>query len=72
MLGETRQRMLDDELTFFEEERSEWLEQYKGQYALIKGRKLFGTFVSSAKAYDTGLGRFGREPFLVVPSEPQQ
>lgn len=56
---------LDKELEYFESIRSELLESSKGQFALIKGNKLIGTFESEAEAYKTGIEKLGNVPFLI-------
>ena len=64
---------LATELAFFEERRAEWLQHYAGQFALLKGRELLGTFSTQAEAIQAGLARLGNVPFLVkqvLPSEP--
>ena len=63
---------LDEELTFFEEKQSEWLERYKGKYALIKGRELIDTFGTAAKAYEGAVRRFPDERFLVIHIEDDE
>jgi hypothetical protein len=63
---------LATEIAFFEEKRAEWLQHYTGQFALVKGRDLLGTFSTQAAAIEAGLGRLGNVPFLVkqvLPSD---
>ena len=63
---------LSAEIAFFEEKRAEWLAHYAGQFALVKGRGLLGTFSTQAEAIQAGLSRLGNVPFLVrqvLPSE---
>lgn len=56
---------LKEELAFFEEKKQELLASAREQFALIKGRTLIGTFPSSKDAYTEGVGRFGKEAFLI-------
>lgn len=56
---------LKEELAFFEEKKQELLASAAGQFALIKGRTLVGIFPTSEQAYTEGVGRFGREAFLI-------
>jgi hypothetical protein len=56
---------LDAELSFFEEKRAEWLTHYQGQFALIKGRALLGTYPTQNEAIEAGLTQLGNVPFLV-------
>jgi hypothetical protein len=63
---------LTAEIAFFEERRAEWLQHYTGQFALLKGRELLGTFSTQAEAIQAGLARLGNVPFLVkqvLPSD---
>jgi hypothetical protein len=53
------------ELAFFEEQKSELLAHNKGQFALIKGGKLHGTFTTFEEAYKEGVRLFGNSPMLV-------
>ena len=65
--------ILSDELGFFEEKRAEWLKLYPGQFALVKGRELVGTFTTFQEAYSAGVKRFGNAPMLirqVIPTDP--
>ncbi|MBF0459567.1 MAG: hypothetical protein HQK99_16880 [Nitrospirae bacterium] len=65
--------ILDIELSYFKENLDEWLKYYEGQHALIKENKLIKTFTTFDEAYDEGVRRFGRLPFLVkeiVKNEP--
>lgn len=57
--------ILREELAFFEEQKSELLAKYRGQFALIKGRDLIGVFPNREQAYTHGVERFGGEPFLI-------
>lgn len=62
---------LDKELKYFESIRSELLESSKGQFALIKGNKLIGTFELEAEAYKTGIEKLGNVPFLIKEIVPE-
>lgn len=66
---------LSQEIAYFEESRSELLKKYEGQFALIKGRELLGTFTTFEEAYDAGVAKLGNVSFLVKPiikDEPVQ
>ena len=56
---------LERELAYFQSKRSEWLQHYTGQYALIQRETLVKTFTSFDEAYSAGVEKFGAEPFLV-------
>ena len=54
-----------EELGHFEEIKDRLLKEHEGQYALIKGHELIGTFSSSEEAYHQGIRTFKQEPFLI-------
>jgi hypothetical protein len=56
---------LKDELGYFQERKDELLKQFRGQFALIRGRELFGTFTTYAEAYEAGVKMFGNAPMLI-------
>jgi hypothetical protein len=65
---------LAEELAFFEDQKDQLLQHNKGHFALIKGRKLHGTFTTFEEAYKEGVRLFGNAPMLVrqiVENEPQ-
>jgi hypothetical protein len=75
-MPETKENSLTQELAFFEAKQAELLKHYRGQFALIKGRELVGTFTKREEAYAEGVNRFGNVPMLIkqiVPSdEPER
>lgn len=56
---------LEREIAFFNSHLGEWIQYYEGQYALVKGETLIGTFTKQEEAYEEGLKHFGEEPFLI-------
>lgn len=56
--------MLDVERGYYEEIKAILLDHYKGKFALIQGKELFGTFDTGEQAYAEGIRLFGTEPFL--------
>jgi hypothetical protein len=56
---------LEPEIAYFAQNLQEWLRHYRGQFALVKGARLAGTFTTFAEAYEAGVREFGLEPFLV-------
>jgi hypothetical protein len=56
---------LDIELRFFNEHRSDLLQDAAGKFALVKGEKLIGIFDSENAAIRQGYETFGNVPFLV-------
>jgi hypothetical protein len=57
--------VLREELEFFEINRAKWLEEYRGKFALVKGKRLVGTFDTAENAYIEGIQQFGNVPFLI-------
>ena len=56
---------LKEEIACYEANLENWLKTYEGQYALIKGCDLKGTFTTSEEAYAQGVKLFGNAPFLI-------
>src|SRR5688572_22512953 len=56
---------LDTELRFFEANKEEWLRTYQGQFALVKGKDLLGTFTTMEEAFNEGIHKLGNQPFLI-------
>jgi len=56
---------LKQELGYFISNKEELLKYYKGQFALIKGKELIGTYTTWEEAFNAGVERFGNVPFLV-------
>ena len=54
-----------EEIEYFEENMDHLLKEHLGQYALIKGRTLVGTYSTSEEAYHQGIRAFKRQPFLI-------
>ena len=66
---------LEKELHYFETIKAELLKHNQGQFALIHGETLAGTFTKAEEAYEAGIGKFGDVPFLikeVIEKEPVQ
>jgi hypothetical protein len=57
--------LLEKELGYFEQHRSELLRRAKGKFALIKNEESIDTFDSQVDAIRVGYRQFGNEPFLV-------
>ena len=56
---------LEQELAYFEANRTRWLSEYADKFVLIKGTELVGTFDTAENAYTAGLERFGNTVFLI-------
>ena len=61
----SEQSPLQTELEYFQNHKAEYLERYKGQFVLIKGKVFAGTFTTEAEAYKAGLDKFGNTPFFI-------
>ena len=61
--------VLDRELSYYEEKRTEWLEHYEGHVALVKDQTLHGTFTTVREAFEAGVQSFGNQPFLIKKIE---
>lgn len=57
--------ILADELKFFETHKADLLKQCEGQFALVKGSQLIGTYTSEAEAYTQAIKQLGNVPFLI-------
>lgn len=56
---------LEKELKYFEEHKKEFLKHYEGQFVLIKGDCLGGSYTTEEEAYQAGIQKFGNVPFLI-------
>lgn len=56
---------LEQELAFFEQHLAEWLSIYGGQFAVVQGQQLLGTFTTFDQAYAAGVKAYGTASFLV-------
>lgn len=57
--------VLDMELKYYENMKAELLAHHRGQYALIKGNQLVGTFSTLEEAFTAGVEQFGNVAFLI-------
>ena len=64
--------VLDVELSFYQSTKAELLKHYTGQYALIKGQELVGTFSTHEQAFSAGVQKFGNVPFLVQSIQEEE
>ncbi len=56
---------LEEELEFFEANKIDFLQHYKGQFALIKGKELIGTYTTWSEAFEDGIKKLGNVSFLI-------
>lgn len=56
---------LREEIKAFEVQKAELLRTCPGQFVLIKGREIVGTYPTRADAYVAGVRQFLRGPFLI-------
>jgi hypothetical protein len=74
-VGSDAPDLFKQEIAFFDQIKNSLLEKCGGQFVLIKGNQLVGTFTTFEEAYDKGVTEFGQEPFLIkqlVAQEPQE
>jgi len=67
------EKMLDEELGYFEEHRQEFLKIGEGKFVLIKGKKHYGFYDSVENAFKAAVEKFGIGPVLikrVLPEDP--
>ncbi len=63
--------ILDIERAFFEQHRTEWLQEHSGKFAVVKNEDLIGFFDTAESAIQAGAARVGHEPFLIKQVLPQ-
>lgn len=64
--------VLKAELGFYNNQKEELLKHYKGQFALIKGKKLIGTYTTWEEAFNDAIETFGNSPFLIKPVQEEE
>lgn len=57
--------VLEKELETFERRLPELLEHNKGQFAVLKGGLLLGTFTTFDEAFEAGVDQWGNKEFLI-------
>jgi hypothetical protein len=57
--------VLETELAFFDSKRDEWLQDHRGEFALIKGEKLYGFYPSLLEGWRAGLTAIGYTDMLI-------
>ena len=64
---------LEKELAFFEIKKAELLQNYAGKFALIQGEEFIDAFDTAENAYNAGVEKFGKNPFLIkrITDEPE-
>lgn len=62
---------LKEELEYFISVKEELLKHYKGQFALIKGKELIGTYTTWEEAFNDAVEKFGNVLFLIKPVQEE-
>jgi hypothetical protein len=62
---------LQQELAYWNAHKSELLATHRGQFALIHGDQLLGTYTRFDEAFEAGVKQLGNQPFLVQPIEDE-
>ncbi len=57
--------LLAEELKCFDGQKPDLLKRFEGQFALIKGNQLIGTYASELDAYVQAIKQLGNVPFLI-------
>ena len=57
--------MLCEEIRYFNESLENWIKQYPGKVALVKGKELIGIYDTEDEALAEGARRYQLQPFLV-------
>jgi len=63
---------LKNELKHFEDTKEYLLRSHKDQFALIKGSEFVGAYTTFEEAFESGVEKFGNEPFLVKQVSDRQ
>ena len=61
---------LEKELALFESKKAELLQTHAGKFALIHEDQFVGAFDTPENAYEAGVEKFGKSPFLVKKITP--
>lgn len=61
---------LGREIAYFDAHRAQLLDEAAGEFALVKGDTLAGTYATEIDAIRAGYETFGNEPFLVKQIVP--
>lgn len=56
---------LEKELATFEKMKDELLKTYRDKFALFHGEEFIGAYDTPENAYEVGVQKFGKSPFLV-------
>ena len=64
---------LEKELALFEAKKAELLQNYSGKFALIHEDQFIDAFDTAENAYEAGVSKFGKSPFLIkkISQEPE-
>ncbi len=64
---------LEKELALFESKKDELLKVHPGKFALMHEEEFVGAFDTAENAYEAGVLKFGKSPFLVkkISQEPE-
>ncbi len=64
-MTDSTQRLLGEEIEFYNKNKEQFLHTHTNRHLLIKGDKLIGSFLTQDEAVGEGVRRFGTGPFLV-------
>lgn len=53
------------EIEYYTAQKESLLAYHEGQFALVSGEQMLGTYATEAEAYSAGLSLIGNKPFLI-------
>ena len=57
--------MLEKELTFFQQNKADYLQHHANQFVVIHGTDFLGAYSTAESAYEAGLKKVGNVPILI-------
>jgi hypothetical protein len=63
---------LKQELEYYLSIKDELLKHYKGQFVLIKDKKVIGTYTTWEEAFNSAIDKFGNVSFLIKPVQEKE
>ena len=70
-MPDQRQTEIDENYDFFQRNLGEFLAEHRGEFALLKSRKVIDWFKKPGDAYRAGLAAFADEIFSIQEADDQ-
>ncbi len=64
-MDENAMTPLGAEIEYYESQKESLLNHHEGQFVLVSGRQILGTYTTESEAYEAGLNQVGNRPFLI-------